>query len=40
MKYKVSAYKDYFHLFLYLVLAASTPLLAAMIIAHLNPVAM
>ncbi len=40
MKYKVSAYKDYFHLFLYLVLAATTPLAASMLIAYLRPVAM
>jgi len=40
MKYKLSMYKDYLHLILYLLLAVTTPLLASVIIAQINQVAM
>ena len=38
MKYDFSMYKDYFHLILYLILAAATPVIATVVIPHMNPV--
>jgi len=38
MKFELARYRDYLQLILYLLIAAMTPVLASMIIVHLNPV--
>lgn len=38
MKFEFARYKDYLQLILYLAIAAMTPVLASIVIVHLNPV--
>jgi len=40
MKLDFGTYSDHMYLVFYLLLAASTPLLAAFLIGHLNPIAL